>query len=330
MGTSGTTTGGGRGEAGHTAKVCIRCGRDCSTRPRKKDQQGRYHCQECLDQVRPIAPPHATPSPLPTPAPTQEPAVIELDESTLPAPAADSLDANSRPCPICGRALARTDVLCTECGYNAQTGQRLTPAGRRKAAKEDAAKRGPKCAECGYSLAGIVSGRCPECGHVQGSRGAWRGQDRQQQRAMTRMEYLKPVIMFMVANTIAAITILARGGHPADFANYMLKIAIEVPVGAAVFWVCCLFWIGFDAPVHLTALRLAGIYAVVSAIAIFTAFFAILPVYGIILAWGIPFAVYVGLISEMLEVDLPDAVAVGVITFLLKFLMIVVVFIYLF
>ena len=33
-------------------KICIRCGLDCSNRPRTKDLQGRYTCRDCYDAMQ--------------------------------------------------------------------------------------------------------------------------------------------------------------------------------------------------------------------------------------------------------------------------------------
>src|SRR5258708_4962588 len=35
-----------------SAKVCIKCGSDCSGKPRTKDAQGRYTCKACLDAAQ--------------------------------------------------------------------------------------------------------------------------------------------------------------------------------------------------------------------------------------------------------------------------------------
>src|SRR5262249_11760065 len=112
------------------AKVCVQCKRDCSSRPRLKDSRGRYHCRECVDKATAAnnAPPASAVEPT-------EPIYDALDEPLALAPegepdnngglAGTVFEGGIRPCPVCTRPLARSDVICIGCGYNAATGQKI-------------------------------------------------------------------------------------------------------------------------------------------------------------------------------------------------------------
>ena len=95
---------------------------------------------------------------------------------------------------------------------------------------------------------------------------------------------------------------------------YLLGYLVGVPIGVAVFLLCCMIWIGFDAPIHLIAFRLAGVYAVTNIAQTLIGFAP----YGGIVLWLIPMAMYVGLLSQMLEIELAEAIVVGFLTFLAK------------
>lgn len=98
-----------------SAKVCTLCGEDCSSRPRVKDQQGRYFCKSCVDR-RAAAKPKA-PAPAPPPA---------EDDSALPASFWSDLPttSNTSPCPGCGALMSNDAVICLSCGHNRQSGRK--------------------------------------------------------------------------------------------------------------------------------------------------------------------------------------------------------------
>jgi uncharacterized membrane protein (GlpM family) len=94
-----------------------------------KDQQGRYMCQDCFDKAKQTkqvqkAPP---PAPKPTSAAVADLPVNLNDNSFL-------LDMGGKPaeksglktCPECGRGMSANAVVCIGCGYNSQTGKRVS------------------------------------------------------------------------------------------------------------------------------------------------------------------------------------------------------------
>lgn len=282
-----------------------------------KDQRGRYTCRPCYDQLvaerETVHPPaSASPAPAaPAAAPPNEPEGFDVFALE---PGAD--EPKVSPCRNCGAPLAASAVLCVSCGFNRQLGRTaregdvaaaLPPPG------PNAPRRGRriKCGQCGYDLRGITGMKCPECG-ASALAPTRQEKDRETSAAVAREAYLKPLIYFAVGfGAVSLIQLFSQG--PMHAAAYALGYAIQLPIGVAVFWVCCLVWIGFDAPIHLTALRLAGIYALVDlADVIFT--FVPIPLVG----WAVPLFIYIGLLMDLLEMDLQDAVIVALITFLVR------------
>lgn len=113
------------------AKVCTVCGVDCSNRPRVKDQQGRYMCQDCFDRVKAtkqVQKAPATPASKPAEPAAPAGAAVNLNDNSFlldlgQKPAASG---KARACPECGRAITEGTVICIGCGFNLQTGKRLS------------------------------------------------------------------------------------------------------------------------------------------------------------------------------------------------------------
>lgn len=322
-------------------KICIKCGRDCSGTPRTKDAQGRYTCRECYDKlmaaragtpatstVQPakaveVKPRIANAAPVGAPAnpivagapatgllhdaapPNEEPALtlddgagfgegipLEDDAAGITSAAA----AQPTACPGCGVFLPHGTVICTRCGMNTQTGQAL---GTQKLAGE-----GRQCIKCGYSLKGLKSMKCPECGTVnvvKSLKDQRREQDRKTSRQVARNAYLKPLLAFAVGLTIAVLLASQLGADPkAAIISLLVQYAIFVPIGVIVFFLCCLAWLGFDAPMHLSALRLAAVFAITDAVAIPSlalGFYAI----------GVLLCVMAIAIHTLMDLDIPDS-----------------------
>src|SRR5262249_48979528 len=128
-------------------KVCIKCGTDCSNKPRTKDPEGRYTCKACYDAMMAkaaAAKVAKAAAPQPEPKPLRTPVVVGApdDASVMAALLEDSPAAITEACPSCGAGLAGGAVICTICGYNKETG-RAVNLKIRKAAKDKAARSGP-------------------------------------------------------------------------------------------------------------------------------------------------------------------------------------------
>lgn len=290
------------------AKICVRCGEDCSDRPRVKDALGHYYCQPCAERVRAE---RNAPTPAAAPVPRPDDGPIPLADDAPPATA----DAAPRECVGCGLILSRDAVICTRCGLNTRTGLRAGADGPTGA--------GRACVKCGYDLAGLKSPRCPECGTLNSPRARRRARDDRDARAVERTEYTKPLIMFAAGLAISSAITAGVGDGVQAILWYLIGYALYVPAGTGAFFVCCLLWIGFDAPMHLTALRLAAVYAVTDAVAGVMGFvpLPIIPMLVVLFT-------YIGLLMDLLDLDVQDAVIVAVATSLIQAGVVVVVTMY--
>ena len=136
-----------------TAKVCVLCGQDCSSRPRTKNPEGQYACNACLEAKRKAnaaARVRTEPRLRTEPEPEglhelrahlaePEPVSIEakpLDDYDDIPDAMDALledlpdqtEVESGSCPSCGMAMAQEAVMCTHCGHNMKTGASVSAA----------------------------------------------------------------------------------------------------------------------------------------------------------------------------------------------------------
>ncbi len=102
-----------------SSKICFFCGDSCAGQPRGKDPNGRYYHKACLDSARPAEdePAHVT---------AAEPDLAdEADVDMLSEIFASEPEPSGQPCPQCGTALVPGAVICTNCGYNTQSGSSL-------------------------------------------------------------------------------------------------------------------------------------------------------------------------------------------------------------
>lgn len=294
-------------------KVCVHCGRDCSGVPRRRGARGEYHCEACLERIgkakRDGIVPGKGAAALPediAPIPLEKP--LKVRKGGGEGGRAGSLV--GRPCPLCAEPMATGAVVCVSCGYNLDTGHR-TPTEHRDKLKE---RPGPKCKECGYSLRGILSPVCPECGTVNSDSDKRREYDRQVARATVRAEYLRPLLMIGIGlGLMMTILLLTEQDGASAIGWYMLGYAIHLPIGLVVFVLCAISWLGMDAPLGLTVLRLMGIYAVVDVVQEVGAL-AHMSLLGLIAGC---FA-YVYMLSEMMDIERVEAFVVGFITFGVK------------
>lgn len=134
---------------------------------------------------------------------------------------------------------------------------------------------------------------------------------------LTTRAYLTPVIMFLCGVTIACG--LRAFAGPEFVVGYLLSLGVSVPTGVGVYFLFCLMWIGFDAPIHLIALRLAGIFAVTDAT---QTLLGLIPGIGFFLAIPAGLIVYFGLLMHMLEVEMVEAFVIGMATWFVRFILI--------
>lgn len=290
--------------AGAPAKVCIACGQDCSNRPRTKDPRGRYACRACLDARQAAAPPK------PVAMPELEPVDDRIPTDLLALEAAAKPGAGPQVCPNCQSSMPHGAPICVQCGFDSRNGQVI--ATQESVDNIRPTREKGKCPECGYSLKGLKSTRCPECGTIM-ARMTDREKAREDSVRVVRWAYLKPVLQFAIGSLVIACYYGSK--HETDVVvRYFLTYIITVPIGVLGYFLCCVLWMGFDAPMHLTALRLAGVYALVDMVYVLV---GIGP--GVMMVGLLPLALYGALLAESLDLELQDAIIVGLVTFLIKF-----------
>lgn len=304
-------------------KQCHRCGVDVSTSRRFKDVKGRYLCEPCNDAVQAAVAAQqvsqmgeqagsghgsesfgsrvASSGPELIDVPRDEAVTapdegygIVQDESVHTAG-----DATARTCPSCARSLAADAIVCVNCGFNTKEGVTVKAPPKKKEKKPASI---PKCRHCGYDIRGLNTLTCPECGgKISLSR---RDHDADDSRAVMRKAYLRPIIMTAVG--IGAMSAIYVGmGQPLAIVAHLIGLAVFTTFGTVAFFVCCLLWIGFDAPMHLSALRLLGIFSLLVPLSVL---YGILPGFVSII---LLLATAVAMLAKELELDLPDAVFLG-------------------
>src|SRR5207249_2227202 len=124
-------------------KICGLCHQDCSARPRTKDAAGQYYCKDCYDKARqeratqaatparpvraavtkerilPAAPRYKETPPAEDFGLIDDLAMLESSAAVVETPAAET-------CGGCGAVVAPGTVICTACGFNRQTGKKLS------------------------------------------------------------------------------------------------------------------------------------------------------------------------------------------------------------
>jgi len=287
----------GAEESSTGAKVCIYCGQDCSDKPRVRDKQGRYACRACA-----VAASKAFEK--------GGPLADDIDMDILLAPEPELKRERVRiDCPVCFREIRPGETMCVSCNYDSTKGlTEETQVGRRPLGKE-----GLVCINCGYDLRGLRQMRCPECNqHI-----APRPEKRQKAGAFrdeaTREAYVRPLLMLSIAGGLWLLWAAAASG-PVVVPFYLIYFAAQVVTGVIAFFLCSALIFGFDAPWHLTTLRLAGIYAVVN-----LANLAITQILGgSFFLRLLLLAVFIQMLMSLLDLDLTDAIITGLVLFLLR------------
>jgi predicted Zn-ribbon and HTH transcriptional regulator len=251
------------------AKICIRCGDDCSDRPRLKDANGRYMCKACAAREGRAPPVPAAPAERAIPATTVAPRTpadlgpITLDDNADNADDASAIPLASdtpSPCPKCKATMPAGAVLCVACGHGSERfvsspppdPERLTRPSRLRFTVP------AKCPHCSYDLKGIKSERCPECGELITPAALRRFQNEKARKEVYIRSYAIPAVLLLIGLAVW-VPIYAWEYGAADVVIHIVARAIAVVLGLVAYFICCLLWMGFDAPWHLTTLRLLAI-----------------------------------------------------------------------
>ncbi len=300
-GEGGTTSGMG---VGGVSKLCVRCGEDCADRPRVRTRDGRYMCKACEAQLAGQSVGHSAGQSVGQArgnlasagvAPASDDGTIPLAEDhTIPI-AVDTTIPLEEPSP-------RRSAKEAFAPKGVPTGGAAVAAGVAAGPLVNA------CVKCGYSLAGVSAPRCPECGTLNTKYAVRRERDAQDSAEVERKAYMQPIGLFLVC--FAAVVFLAfQSGGTGKAVQQSFLTLLNAGVGFFAFTTCCLIWIGFDAPWHLNLVRFLAISAATSAMYQITGMLPATLVWNI----GVLF-LYIGMLQKFLDLDLQDALLVGVIT----------------
>lgn len=210
-------------------------------------------------------------------------------------------DGTSPTCMGCGALLRAGADLCSRCGLDSRTGVRATEGSHGKRAVK-------KCSACGYDLSGLKRPVCPECGASFSAKDR-RRLDREHSEGVARGEWIKPLAMLGFGWTVVLAYAFWTGGA-SSAGVYLAQYAVTLPVGLLAYLVCCIAGVGFDAPLRLSAWRLAGAFALIDA-AILAG--GIVP--NVYIAWGLPGLVAVAIFEHVFDLDWPEAFACGFVTY---------------
>jgi rubrerythrin len=241
------------------AKVCVLCKQDVSKKPRVKDPQGRYLCEPCFEKSQKATPKPAAAAPKPAPKPAPVPAddnpLLDSLDSLGDAGVGDMvLPEGYDPSLAMAAATAKPEAPV-------RAHQPMPVPGQKEAKKKKKGAPAFACRHCGYDMAGSMTLRCPECGkmNMQPKSDALLDDARQIKRAM----YIRPLVLTAIGLTISLIALVAGGAKAASYVVVFGGWLLAIPFGVFTFWICSLIFLEYDAPFHVTALRLAGIYACV-------------------------------------------------------------------
>ncbi len=232
------------------------------------------------------------------------------DADVIPlAPEDETEDERLKSCPVCFHRYPPEAGTCANCGFDESRGiesSRFVEKSRAPVGHHNAHHTDLPCPNCGYDMSRATSLICPECGKPMPTRAKMTRE--QVSRETAREAYRKPAIQLGVGLAIMVLVGLIISG-PSALIIYPLALVLQGLIGLGVFYLCCLLWIGFDAPLKLNALTLLGIYAVTGATSEILSFIPI-P----IVAPLVTGAVFISLFMQQMEVELADAVVVLILT----------------
>ncbi|MFG0305744.1 MAG: hypothetical protein ACF8Q5_05970 [Phycisphaerales bacterium JB040] len=170
-----------------------------------------------------------------------------------------------------------------------------------------------KCPKCGYDLKGARPGRCPECGTPV----SMSSLQRSAMQPDTWRDVYRTPVLWLVAGLVVGTAMWGVEGGVLGAALFPVYAVILAVSGWLVFIACSFIWIGFDQPLHTTAIQLAAAYTATAAISTLTALIP-LP----IIPWLIEVACLIGLLSKLLDIELNDAILVAFLAWVAKVLVV--------
>ncbi|MBL9031046.1 MAG: hypothetical protein JNM80_05005 [Phycisphaerae bacterium] len=187
----------------------------------------------------------------------------------------------TRPCAGCGHPVETSAKVCVRCGHIAETGGQA----RTKQGVERLPPPPPRFQ---------VHARNPDAG---------------------LRPYRKPMVLMLVL--LGSTALWKYGMHGGDeAAGYLVRYGITLAVAILVFAVAALTFVDYSGPLVVTALSIAAALAGADLVQ-HALHYTLIPT----LAWTAAFVTYCGCVSSSLELDMPDAVFVGLGTYLAKLIL---------
>ena len=236
-----------------------------------------------------------------------------LDDGTIPI--APEQPPTYKKCAVCMAPMAPGSPQCSRCGYDERRGPRSSSLYERiKAEGQGGYKPTRACRKCGYDLAGVATGTCPECGTFNGTTSARASAQRQTEDSLWET-YKAPAIAFAIG--LAGTLILYALAAPHLIEPYLLRFAIRAPFMYMTFLICSVMWLGFDKPMLETAIRFIAIIPAVDLAGLLgEGFFSWLLVPGLVHLVMLPRWIQVvamfGLLKEICDVEIEDAAILSI------------------
>lgn len=275
---------------------CVRCGRECSDRPRVREGQG-WCCTECMEvaRTRPVQD-HGRVS---GQAPKR---VAAVAAGTAPVGVADEAPTEAKSCPVCLRPLAVGSTACGGCGFDRRVGLQPWVRVRGRAIGQAAMT----CGKCRYDLHGIPGVRCPECGTAATLRRRIKDIERS---GRDRLIGAAVRIALLVAGMgLVALYKLSNTSPFDSTAGQYLGAALTVrlPITLAVFLMYAWMFLRLDMPVWYAAAGIAGAFGATDLVVLGIRFLDVPFV-----VWVFPPIVFILLAMWLLELEVVSALTVG-------------------
>ena len=304
-------------------KICTICQKDCSERPRVRDEQGRYFCKACLirQRAKSMAQEHdrrqadkqtgqlhakgedaSHEDMLDIYAIEDEKDAQGKDANELsPLPGFNPLpvdlidtEVEQHSCPVCKRTLAADARICVGCGYDKSKGIQSSTRIEKTTRK---GTRGLYCENCGYDMEGLPEPICPECGtRIDYSRDH-RLLDQKKTYAVDD-DYKKPLAWFAVGFVLSIFLKGIFGGLDQMILFTLLFVATVLAAWVGL-WIGGRFLLGDSGTALLNLVRLAGAVALGSLVDV------ILPFSLFFLTPGI--FVFCVVLTDVLDIELRDS-----------------------
>ncbi len=218
----------------------------------------------------------------------------------IPVAPVDLSGVHRAPCPRCGGATIPGVPACPACGHapSIDPGIADTTTSRRRT------RRPARCRQCGYSLAGLRGGPCPECGTpvTVESRREW---DLETSREVSRQAYTQAVAIAAGGFLLGVLVRTATAGWMAG-GLFAVGWMVSVAIGISVLLACGAIWMGFSSSVPLAMTQIAAAHAVALGGGLVAGAIGGSTI-GIVVGIGL----YLALIERFLDLDPFDARCVG-------------------